>query len=128
MPKKLYPTDTLEQARDILTAWNIIDPMLKIGTLTSEAIESDLATVISLQDKILWLQNELSSLRHERDRACINTWDKVKRARSGIKGLYGDDSTEYEMAGGTRLSERKKPRRKFSPISTGEASEPPLLP
>jgi hypothetical protein len=38
----------------------------------------------------------------------------VKRARSGIKGFYGDDSTEYEIAGGTRASDRKSHRRKGS--------------
>jgi hypothetical protein len=79
-------------------------------------------------EKILPLQNELSSLRHERDLACIGVWDKVKRARSGIKCLYGDDSTEYEMAGGTRRSERKKPRRKISPKSIEEASNLPMSP
>ena len=120
MPKKLYPTDTLQQARDILTAWNHIDPDLKIGTLTFEAIEADVATVNALQDKILRLQNELLSLRHERDMACIATWDKVKRARAGIKGVYGDDSSEYEMAGGTRLSERKKPVAGFPQNQTAK--------
>lgn len=111
MPKKLYPTDTLEQARNILVAWNLIDPTLKIGILTHEAIDSDLATVEALHKKILRLDKELSSLRYERDMACIGIWDKVKRARAGIKGVYGDDSMEYEKAGGTRRSERKKPRR-----------------
>jgi len=39
-------------------------------------------------------------------------WDKVKRVRASVKGLYGDDSSEYEMVGGTRKSERKTPTRK----------------
>ena len=34
------------------------------------------------------------------------------RARSGIRGFFGPDSDEYEQAGGTRTSERKKPTRK----------------
>jgi hypothetical protein len=36
----------------------------------------------------------------------------VKRVRSAIKGVYGDDSTQYEMVGGTRMSERKPRTRK----------------
>jgi len=29
-----------------------------------------------------------------------------------MKAIYGDDSSQYEMIGGTRLSERKSPARK----------------
>jgi hypothetical protein len=39
-------------------------------------------------------------------------WEKVKRVRAGVKGNYGDGSSQYEMVGGTRLSERKSPKRK----------------
>ena len=34
------------------------------------------------------------------------------RARSGFKSAYGLDSTQYEQAGGTRKSERKRPVRR----------------
>ena len=34
------------------------------------------------------------------------------RARMGIKVIYGDDSSQYEMVGGTRLSDRKTVARK----------------
>ena len=39
-------------------------------------------------------------------------WDKVKRVRNSVKGTFGDDSSQYEMVGGTRLSDRKPARRK----------------
>ena len=114
MGKKLYPTDTVQQAQSILSAWNLIDPSLVFGPLTSASLSADVATVQTLQEKIIRLQNELMDTRNQRDAACIGIWDKVKRARAGIKATYGDDSTEYEIAGGTRLSERKPPRRKAS--------------
>ena len=37
--------------------------------------------------------------------------DANQRSRSGIKGYFGENSTEYEIAGGTRASERKKTGR-----------------
>ena len=37
---------------------------------------------------------------------------RIKRVRAGVKGIYGDDSSQYEMIGGTRMSERKPPARK----------------
>ena len=39
-------------------------------------------------------------------------WDQVKRVRNGIKAVYGDNSSQYEMIGGIRKSERKRPVRK----------------
>ena len=63
--------------------------------------------VKALQIRIMQLQIELSNVRNEPDEACIGIWDKVKRVRSSIKGIYGDNSYEYSLAGGTRLSNRK---------------------
>jgi preprotein translocase subunit Sss1 len=34
--------------------------------------------------------------------------DYIVQVRSVIKGISGPDSSEYEMVGGTRMSERKK--------------------
>ena len=36
----------------------------------------------------------------------------VTRIRSAMRGVFGPDSTQYEQAGGTRRSERKRPARK----------------
>ena len=127
MAKKLYPTDTLKQARSILVAWNEIDPALKIGPLAAEDLSAEVAEIEALQDKIILMKIELLSLRNDRDAACIDLWDKVKRARSCFKGIFGDDSSAYEMAGGTRSSDRKPYRRKTSPNSKVEAT-PPLEP
>jgi hypothetical protein len=125
MGKKLYPTYTLKQAKTIVIAWNHIDPSLTIGPLTSEALSADVDTVQGLQQRIAGLQSELLDLRNQRDTAFIGIWDKVKRARAGFKAAYGDDSSEYEIVGGTRLRDRKPPRRKASPQLNNEDSPPP---
>jgi hypothetical protein len=39
-------------------------------------------------------------------------WDRIKRVRATVKGAYGDDSSEYELVGGTRMSERRQPARR----------------
>jgi len=54
----------------------------------------------------------LTDKRNQRDATNTALWDKVKRARNGIKANYGDDSSQYEMVGGTRASERKPRTRK----------------
>jgi hypothetical protein len=95
MGKKLYPTNTLQQAQDILIAWEYIDPALKIGPFSSEALAANLEQVDALRNRILDLQNELLKARNECNQACIAIWDQVERVRSGIKGLYGDDPSQY---------------------------------
>jgi hypothetical protein len=42
--------------------------------------------------------------------------DYIVQSRSAIKGIFGSDSYEYDMVGGTRKSERKKPKRKDKPV------------
>ena len=124
MGKKLYPTDTVEQARSILAAWDHIDPSLQFGPLTPESLSEELESVSALIEMISLLQIRLVDLRNQRDAACIGIWDKVKRTRAAIKGFYGDDSTEYELVGGRRLSDRKKHRRKYRE-NNGEAATLP---
>ena len=60
------------------------------------------------------LDAQLTDVRNKRDELTAKIWDEVKRVRSTVKGLYGDDSSQYEMVGGTRVSERKTPVRKAS--------------
>lgn len=42
----------------------------------------------------------------------MGLWESIKRMRTSIKGLYGDDSSEYKLVGGTRRNEYKRTPRK----------------
>ena len=107
-----YPPDVSSQASSILEAWKQIDPTLKFGTLDVAALKADIDQGKDLQAEIDGLAAHYTDLRNQRDALLSATWDKVKRVRASVKGLYGDDSSEYEMVGGTRRSERKSPVRK----------------
>ena len=114
MPKKLYPTDVLEQAQSVSNAWNQIDDELAFGDLTLEILNNELGQAGPLQSQMDTLETQLTNLRNQRDALFVSIWDKVKRVRASFKGIYGDDSSQSEMVGGTRLSERKSPARKAS--------------
>ena len=58
-------------------------------------------------------RGEVSTMRNKRDALNLNVWDKVKRVRAGVKAIYGDDSSQYQMVGGTRMSDRKSPTRRM---------------
>ena len=114
MGKKLYPTDTLQQAQAILTLWKHTNPSLTFHDLSVESLSENITKVQGLRENILRLEHELVELRNERDATSNEIWQQIKKARAGIKSVYGDDSTEYQLAGGTRLRDRKRPRRKIT--------------
>jgi hypothetical protein len=62
--------------------------------------------------KINSLESQLTNSRNLRDQDSEKLWQMVKRVRDGIKSTYGDDSSQYEMIGGKRMSERKSAARK----------------
>jgi hypothetical protein len=99
MGKKLYPTDTFKQAESILSSWQLIDRTLEFGPLTLEAFETEIARVTGLKHRLIALHHELTEIRHQRDAAILDLWDKVKGMRTVVKVIYGDDSTQYDLVG-----------------------------
>ena len=114
-----YPPDVLEQAIDVHEAWRQIDELLAYGPLTIAALALDIAQVRNFDHSIASLESQLTDTRNRREAMCAATWDKVKRVRAGVKATFGDDSTQYEMMGCKRLSDRKPVRR--SPLPVEEA-------
>ncbi len=112
MPTKLYPTNVIEEAQDVLNAWGQIGDTVTFGDLNKEALSNELNQVPEVVSQLSNLEIQMTDVRNTRDALYQSIWDKVKRIRSGVKGIYGDDSTQYEMVGGTRKSERKTPARK----------------
>jgi hypothetical protein len=114
MPGK-PPTNVLEQAQTVLDAWNHIDDGVSIGIVTPTTLAADITQANQLASQMNTLEVQMTNLRNQRDELNRALWDKVKRVRNGIKAHYGDDSSQYEMIGGTRVSDRKPPTRKAKP-------------
>lgn len=112
MAKRFFPTDVFDQAKRVLDAWNQIDNQLTFGKLDIAALVMEINQARGVDEQITSLKNQLTDLRNQRQHLSLSTWDKIKRVRASIKGIYGDDSSQYEMVGGTRLSERKSSARK----------------
>ncbi len=43
----------------------------------------------------------MTGLRIERDDAVEDLWNRVRRVRTGVKSVFGDDSSDYEVVGGS---------------------------
>ena len=107
-----FPKDALQQAQSVLTNSGQINNVLAFGNLDLKALTTDVDRVMTTQVEINVLESKLTNLRNQRDDQMSSVWDKVKRVRAGVKSIYGDDSSQWEMIGGTRVSERKSPTRR----------------
>lgn len=112
MPGKPYPTDVIEQARTVSDAWRQINEDMTFGDLNLTMLTSDMQDARPIEEQLISLETQLTNLRNQRDALYTAIWEKLKRVRAGVKANYGDDSSQYEMIGGTRKSERKSPTRK----------------
>ena len=73
--------------------------------------QASIKAVGDLNEEIDEVRHQLSGLIDHRDDAALTLSAYNTRALSAIRGIFGPDSTEYDQAGGTRSSERKKPVR-----------------
>jgi hypothetical protein len=126
MSRRKFPTDVIKQAQNVVKAWDQISPAPAFGALTVGSLNSDVTTAAALEGQVVALEAQLAEKRVACDLQFQTLWNNTKRARNSIKGSFGDDSPEYKMVGGTRLSERKPPRRKTAeskkkrlPLSSG---------
>jgi len=111
MGKKLYSSNVLKEAVRAREAWKQIDEELAFGKLNIAGLATDIEGIYQTRYDVAAAETQLMEVRNRRDALYLSAWDKVKRMRAGVKGLYGDDSMEYELVGGTRRSDRKRPRR-----------------
>jgi diadenosine tetraphosphate (Ap4A) HIT family hydrolase len=114
MIAKNYPSDVLEQANSVLTAINQIDNEISFGEVNHAMLTADMNQINPVMTQIMQLETQLTDVRNQRDALSQNIWDKIKRIRMGVKANFGDDSSQYEMVGGTRLSDRKPRSRKVA--------------
>jgi len=109
---KPYIADILTRLRAAIVAWNNIDPELKFGSFARADFQAVLDQAEAIGREINSLELRLTDLRNQRDQVNSQCWNYVVRLRLAIKGIYGDDSSQYEMVGGTRRSERKPRTRR----------------
>jgi hypothetical protein len=105
-----------EGAKLRLAGLQSIDPLLDLGgglTVTSfktdiDDIDGDFNTYNTMLSDVDQFQNRLDTKEEK-----LN--DKSTRLLAAVGARFGKDSDEYEKAGGTRTSERKKSGPKGKP-------------
>lgn len=111
--KKLEKVPTLDKGKTRLASVKSIDVALDLGNgVTAAAYEAEIEL---LKTKVADYNTLLSGVdnsynQYEAQLEVVKTWNE--RVLTGVGFKYGMDSNEYEMAGGKRKSERKKPSSK----------------
>lgn len=80
--------------------------------VTLPVIKTDATALGDTIKKLDALDLQITPLRNQRDDLARKLNEICTRARAGLKGFYGVNSSQYEQAGGTRAIERKSPTRK----------------
>jgi hypothetical protein len=113
MASKYNVDAVISDSEQIARVWTE-NPTFTLGEITLPNLQSKITDLRQKRDRIETLRTQLTALNNEvqeqtAELAGINT-----RARSGYRATYGPDSSQYEQAGGTRTSERKRPSSKKS--------------
>ena len=102
----------LKTARQRLDGLKAILPAPDMGkALTIEGFVAEIEAYRARQDsynlKLATLDDDTNQLDDHEQRL----HDLNQRIQAAIKGQYGSDSSEFELLGGVRRSDRKKPAR-----------------
>jgi len=103
----------LVKARQRATGLRSISPELSFDEgLTLLIFESLISDGEETEKKYNELLSVLDGMHAEMMMKEIKIRDMSERMLNAAAGKYGNDSAEYEKAGGKRKSERKRPKRK----------------
>jgi hypothetical protein len=118
MPRQKRSSPVLEKADRRAAGLKSISPSLNLGDgltldhyqLELDKLRSQLATY---NESLSFIDRALSTVRDtEKDIRVLS-----ERMLIAVAAKYGKDSYEYEMAGGIRKSERKRPTRRLDSVA-----------
>jgi hypothetical protein len=113
MPNKSVDT-ILAEAEQLARVW-ADNPTFSLGELTLARLQAMIDDLRTRRDRVQQLRTELTAAVNDTG-ASGDALDQTNtRIRGGIRAIFGTDSNQYDQAGGTRASERKRPTRRPKP-------------
>ncbi len=110
MPKEATNT-ALVDGKKVYDVW-VAHPEFNMKDVTLPDFKTAMGDAQAADDAVETMRSQLDALINQRNAKIATLTGLTTRALSGVRGYFGPDSDEYEQAGGTRTSERKKPTRK----------------
>lgn len=116
MARRKRSSATLDNARQRLAGLKSIRDKEQLGPrLSVEAYEQRIIAFAAKLSEYNGMLALLDQLLNELQRQERELQTETARMLAGVGAHFGPDSSEYEQAGGTRKSERKRPVRKAKP-------------
>ena len=116
---KRTSSQTLEKARHILAGLKQITPTPEFGAELTEALFE--AEINGYTHDLEAFNGGLADLDDQQNRLDDREQrlsDFTQRIQAAVKALYGPDSSQFEVIGGVRRSDRKRRTRKSNPPTT----------
>ncbi|MGB3299724.1 MAG: hypothetical protein WBA76_15770 [Phormidesmis sp.] len=118
MSRQKRKSDILAQAEQRLLGMKNIGPKLDLGGgCTTDAVEKQVNEVRDRLSKYHALLSQADAASNELERAEKVLARLSKKVLKGVAVKYDEDSDQYEMVGGVRLSDRKRSRRRAAPLA-----------
>ena len=114
MPRNLTVDEVIADGERIVRVWRD-NPTFTLGEITLPQLEAKIATLRTLRAQIESVRTQLTQLVNDSSANLADINNATTRARSGFRAFFGPDSSQYEQAGGTRASERKRPAPRKKP-------------
>ena len=112
MAYKRRSSQVIADAQQRSTNLKAIDPNLDLGGgLTVAAFDNEIAITQTALEKYNTLLAQADAALNKLNDQEKELGTKSGRMLAGVGVRYGKDSSEYEMAGGTRTSEKKKKKK-----------------
>ena len=111
MPRSKSLDGVIAHAEQLDRVWEA-NPSFMLGDLTREKFKAELGALRAARTQLEEAKRQVTNLSNATNEraAVINSY--VTRALSGVRAVFGPDSTQYQEAGGTRSSERKTTKSK----------------
>jgi len=114
--RKRTSSQTLEKARHILAGLKQITPTPEFGPELTEALfEAEINGYTHDLEAFNGGLADLDDQQNRLDGREQRLSDFSQRIQAAVKALYGPDSSQFEVIGGVRRSDRKRRTRKSDP-------------
>jgi hypothetical protein len=113
MPRSKSLDEIISDIQKIIRVWEA-NPTFTLGEITLAGLKAELDDLIELRGQTNEARANVARLVNATNEKANALIAVHTRALSGIRGVFGPNSTQYDEAGGTRPSEKKAAKKKKS--------------
>lgn len=111
MPTR-YPVDSvLTNCDRIVRVW-ADNSDFSLGEVTLDSVKQKIVTARQKRERLEQVKMQVTALSNDLTEEVNELAAIYTRALSGLRAVFGPNSTQYEQGGGTRADERRRPSHK----------------